>query len=99
GQGKIVGIERRPTDFRCNDATKNGSSSARNPLRKICARIHSRNEKRPKELREVAPRCGEASDRESGPQASRSHELENKTPSIRRHNGNGLILPRSSRKD
>src|SRR5207245_9609899 len=68
-------IDRRPTDCRCNRAAKNGSSAARNPLRKICARIHPRNEKRPTGLQEAAARSSTSPYRNCRPEASRSYEL------------------------
>ncbi len=71
-------IDGRPADCQYNRAAKNGSSAARDPLRKICARIHPRNEKRPTGVQEAAARSSKSSYRNCWPEASRSYELEKK---------------------
>src|ERR1700682_2906224 len=53
----------RPANYRPLCAKTNGENSARNSLRKICPRIHSRDEHRPAPLQEIAPRCRQSSHR------------------------------------
>src|SRR5438876_11555676 len=58
-------------------AQKHGGGAAQNSHRQICSRIYPRNEGR-SPLCQVSQGGAKASDRKSGPQASRAHGLENK---------------------
>src|SRR5437879_4739488 len=93
-------VDRRPADYRCDRAAKNGNSAARNPLRKICARIHPRNEKRPTGLQEAAARSSKSPYRNCRPEASRSYELEEKKQKQLAHAAAGqrAITPTLSRR-
>jgi hypothetical protein len=67
-----------PENYRSNRPKTHESGFARNPVRKICARIYSRNEERPAALCEVAARSGKAPHRKSRRAIAPPDELENR---------------------